>query len=164
MAQTTGSKKRTKKPAAGARSGSTAQRRLKAAAGRRRAGVKRTSEFSEDVLRSLEDGQRAAIEAVHSFVDRVDRTLPALPHEDGPSRRQEIIDSALEMTDRLVHAQYDFIREVVHSTGKSLSRPAAAKSSRAAKSSAAAKSSSAAKRSKAAKSSRPAKRSGAKKK
>ncbi len=84
-------------------------------------GADRAVELSEEVLQSVEDGQRAAIEAVHKFVDSVDRVLPALPHDEGPSRRQEIIDSALEMSDRLVHAQYDFIRKVVDSAGKSLS-------------------------------------------
>ena len=57
---------------------------------------------------------------MRKFVDTVDHTLPALPHGEGPSRRQEIVDSALEMADRLVHTQYDFIRKVVQSAGKSL--------------------------------------------
>ena len=86
---------------------------------RLRTTVSSTTELSEEVLKSVEDGQRAAIEAVHKFVDTVDRTLP--PRGEGPSRRQEIVDSALEMADRLVHTQYDFLRKVVHSAGKSLS-------------------------------------------
>lgn len=82
-------------------------------------GVDRTTELSEDVLKSVESGQRAAIEAVRNFVDTVDQALPA--HGEGPSRRQEVVDSAMEMADRLVHTQYDFIRKVVDSAGKSLS-------------------------------------------
>ena len=85
---------------------------------RLRTAVSSTTELSEEVLKSVEDGQRAAIEAVHKFVDTVDRALP--PRGEGPSRRQEVVDSALEMADRLVHTQYDFLREVVHSAGKSL--------------------------------------------
>ena len=84
--------------------------------------VDRTKELSEEVLDSLEKGQRAAIEAVRAFVDTVDRALPALPHGEGPSRRQEIVDSALEMADRLVHTQYDFIHKVIDSAGKSLTK------------------------------------------
>ena len=80
--------------------------------------VDKTKELSEEVLDSLEKGQRAAIEAVRKFVDTVDHTLPALPHGEGPSKRQEIVDSALEMADRLVHAQYDFIHKVIDSAGK----------------------------------------------
>lgn len=81
--------------------------------------VDRTNEMSDDVLKSIESGQRAAIEAVRKFIDTVDEKLPALGER--PSRRQEIIDAALEMADQLVHTQYDFIRKVVDSAGKALS-------------------------------------------
>jgi len=84
--------------------------------------VDRTKELSEEVLDSLEKGQRAAIEAVRNFIDTVDHALPALPHGEGPTKRQEIVDSALEMADRLVHAQYDFIHKVIDSAGKSLTK------------------------------------------
>jgi hypothetical protein len=82
-----------------------------------RKAVDRTEQMSDEVLKSVEAGQRAAIEAVKKFVDLVDQKLPAGEH---PSRRQEIIDGAMEMSDRLVHTQYDFIRKVVHSAGKAL--------------------------------------------
>jgi hypothetical protein len=82
--------------------------------------VDRTVDLSEEVLRSLESGQRAAIDAVRKFVDTVDKTLPALGER--PSRRQEVVDAAMDMADRLVHTQYDFIRDVVQSAGKALSR------------------------------------------
>jgi len=88
--------------------------------------VDRTTELSDDVLKSLESGQRAAIEAVGKFVDTVDKKLPSLGDEH-PSRRQEIIDAALEMADRLVQTQYDFIRKVVDSAGKALTKPEEAK-------------------------------------
>ena len=82
--------------------------------------VDRTTELSKEVLKSLESGQRAAIDAVRKFVDTVDEKLPALGER--PSRRQEIVDAAMEMADRLVHTQYDFIRDVVQSAGKALNR------------------------------------------
>ena len=84
--------------------------------------VDKTKELSEEVLDSLEKGQRAAIEAVRNFIDTVDHALPALPHGEGPTKRQEIVDSALEMADRLVHAQYEFIHKVIDSAGKSLTK------------------------------------------
>jgi len=95
----------------------TATRRSPAAASRSKTAVDRATGLSDDVLESVEAGQRAAIDAVHKFVDTVDRTLP---HGEGSSRRQEIVDSAMEMADRLVHTQYDFIRKVVDSAGKTL--------------------------------------------
>jgi hypothetical protein len=86
--------------------------------------VDRTTELSDDVLKSVESGQRAAIDAVQKFVDTVDR---ALPHGEGQKRRQEVVDSAMEMADRLVHTQYDFIRKVVDSAGRALSGSSARK-------------------------------------
>ena len=99
-----------------------ATRKRSATAARSATAVDKTKELSEEVLNSLEEGQRAAIEAVRKFVDTVDQTLPALPHGEGPSKRQEIVDSALEMADRLVHTQYDFIHKVIDSAGKSLTK------------------------------------------
>ncbi len=82
--------------------------------------VERTTELSEQVLESIKSGQREAIEAVRKFIDRADEALPPHAPEGGATRRDELIDSALEMADRLVKAQYDFLRGVVHSAGKSL--------------------------------------------
>jgi len=81
--------------------------------------VERTAELSEDLLQDLEDGARSALDAVRSFLVTVDEVLPA--HGDGPSRREEITDSALEMAQRLVHTQAEFLRKVVDSAAKSLS-------------------------------------------
>lgn len=87
---------------------------------RRPGPVERSTELSEEVLKSLEAGQRAAIDAVHKFVDTVDKALPALG--DRPSRRQEIVDAEMEMADRLVHTQYDLLQKVVQSAGTALTR------------------------------------------
>jgi hypothetical protein len=86
-----------------------------------RGAVERTTELSDEVLQSVESGERAAIDAVRKFVDTVDEKLPSLGDEH-PSTRQDIIDAALELADRLVHTQYDFLRNVVDSAGKSLSK------------------------------------------
>ncbi len=83
--------------------------------------VERTTELSEDVLKELEDGAQAAIAAVRKFLVSVDDALPA--HGENHSRREEIADSALEMAQRLVHTQADFLRKVVDSAGKSLRQP-----------------------------------------
>jgi hypothetical protein len=75
-------------------------------------------ELADEVLQSVEHGQRTAIEAVRKFVDTVDKTLP--PHGDDAPKRQAVVDSALEMADKLVERQYEFIRSVIQSAGKSL--------------------------------------------
>ena len=83
--------------------------------------VDRTAELSEDVFQELEDGAQSAIEAVRKFLQTVDEALP--PHGEGPTRREEVTDSALEMAQRLVHTQADFLRKVVDSAGRSLRSP-----------------------------------------
>ena len=83
-----------------------------------RDGVEKTTELSEQVLMQIEGSQRKAIEAVRKFMESVDEALP--PHGENPSRRQEEVDSALEMSERLVKTQYDFLTNVVHSAGEAL--------------------------------------------
>jgi hypothetical protein len=78
----------------------------------------RTTELSERVLKQVRDSQEDAIEAVRSFMDSVDEALP--PRHDNRSRRQDVIDSALEMSEKLVETQYDFLQSVVHSAGEAL--------------------------------------------
>ncbi len=75
--------------------------------------------MSGDVLQEIEDGQCAAIQAVRKFVATVDRTLPAETEEP---RRETVVDAAMDMADRLVHVEYDFLRKVVRSAGKSAER------------------------------------------
>ena len=102
-----------------------AARRREARIERRDARIERTTELSEDVLKSLDEGAQGAIEAVRKFAETVDRALP--PRGEGPSRREEITDAGLEMAQRLVHTQADFLRKVVDSAGKSRIRSKDAK-------------------------------------
>ena len=80
----------------------------------------RTADLSEAVLKSVEAGQLAALDAVRKFLDSVDEALPAVG--DRPSRRATVIDAALEMADKLVTTQYDFLRSVVRSADRSLNK------------------------------------------
>jgi uncharacterized protein YegP (UPF0339 family) len=86
--------------------------------GARHATVEKTAELSERVLGEVKNGQQSAIEAVRRFMDSVDKALSL--HGENPSRRQEVIDSALELSEKLVQTQYDFLRGVVHSAGETL--------------------------------------------
>ncbi|MEO3760660.1 hypothetical protein ABGB19_20545 [Mycobacterium sp. B14F4] len=83
--------------------------------------VERAADLSDEVLKSVEAGQRAAIEAVRKFVDTVDEAMPA--KEDRPAGRETVIDAALDMADRLVTTQYEFLRSVVRSADRSLRKP-----------------------------------------
>jgi hypothetical protein len=115
-----------------------APKKRKAAAKKTKAGraqrspVARTTELSERVLEQVKDSQEDAIEAVRRFMESVDEALP--PKGKNRSRRQGVIDSALEMSEKLVETQYDFLQSVVHSAGETLGvsgkRPSPKKASR----------------------------------
>ncbi len=83
----------------------------------------RAVDLSDEVLESVKSGQQAALEAVRKFVDTVDEALPAAVHP----LRKTVVDSALELADQLVTTQYEFLRSVVRSADRALSKPHDAK-------------------------------------
>ncbi len=89
--------------------------------------VDRTAKLSDELLKSLETSQRAAIEAVGQFLITVEE---AFPHEVTGTAEvaKEITESGLEMADRLVHTEYDLLRDVADSAANSLRRRERAKS------------------------------------
>jgi vacuolar-type H+-ATPase subunit E/Vma4 len=86
----------------------------------------RAAGLSDEVLKSVESGQRAAIDAVRKFVGTVDESMPA-HGGDHPSRRNTIVDAALDMADKLVKAQYEFIRSAVSNANETLHKQGDAK-------------------------------------
>jgi flagellar biosynthesis/type III secretory pathway protein FliH len=85
-----------------------------------RSAVERATELSEDMVQALEDGGRAAVEAVKLFLVTVEE---ALPQVEGARRvEKKITESALKMAEQLIHTQSEFLQKVVDSAGKSLSR------------------------------------------
>jgi hypothetical protein len=97
---------------------STTAQKPKRATGSGGGTVERTTELSERVLAQVKESQESAIEAVRGFMESVDDALP--PHGENPSRRQQVIDSALEMSEKLVKTQYDFLTNVVRGAGEAL--------------------------------------------
>lgn len=80
--------------------------------------IEKGTDLSEQVLDQVKESQRSAIAAVRDFMSSVDKALP--DHGAEPSKRQEIIDSALEMSQKLVKTEYDFLTSVVHSAGEAI--------------------------------------------
>jgi len=82
--------------------------------------VERSAELSDGVLKSLEAGERAALEAVGRFMITIEE---ALPQEVASTSEvaKKITESGFEMADRLVHTMNDFPRTVIDSAAKSLS-------------------------------------------
>ena len=82
--------------------------------------VERTSVLSDELLVSLETGERAAIESLGQFVVAVEE---ALPQEVASTSEvaKKVTESGLEMTDRLIHTQSAFLRTAIDSLAKALS-------------------------------------------
>ena len=83
--------------------------------------------MSDGVLKSLETGERTAIEALGQFLITIEEALPQ--EVAGTSDvAKTITESGLEVADRLVHTEYDVLRNVIDSAAKSLSGRGEAKS------------------------------------
>jgi hypothetical protein len=81
-----------------------------------RESVDRGTELADQVLEQLKNGGQNVIGAVRRFVGSVDDALPG--SEDGRSRGHDIVDSALEMSDRIVESGSEAIRGIVKSAGR----------------------------------------------
>lgn len=80
--------------------------------------AERAADLAGKMLEQVKNGGTGAIDSVRSFVGKVDSTLPT---GEGPSRGRDIVDSALEMSQEIVQKEYEALRGIVDSAGKSLS-------------------------------------------
>ena len=88
--------------------------------------VDRTAKLSDELLKSLESGERAAIEAVGQFVITLEEAVPTEVTGTADVAKK-ITKSGLEMVDQLVHTEYGLLRHVVDSAATWLSRHDGAK-------------------------------------
>jgi hypothetical protein len=70
------------------------------------------------LIDTIEDAERASLEAVRKFVDTVDGAFPDL-RDDG--FRHKIIDSAFKMTEQLIGASNRLAQNILDVTEKALS-------------------------------------------
>src|SRR5690348_6506444 len=70
-------------------------------------------EVLQQWLELAKTGQRTATGTVRKFADTVDRLIPM--DGVGMPRRRELISAALEMSERLIQSEYDFMRSLVQS-------------------------------------------------
>lgn len=70
------------------------------------------SAIAEDVLDQLQSGGQSAISAVRGFIDKLDESITG---DNSPSFVHDIVDSALEMSDRMVEYGGDAARGIARS-------------------------------------------------
>jgi hypothetical protein len=88
--------------------------------------VDRTARLSDELLKSFESSERAAIEAVGQFVITIEEALPT-EVRGTTDVAKTITKSGLEMADQLVHTGNGLLRHVVDSAATWLSRHDGAK-------------------------------------
>ena len=88
--------------------------------------VDRTARLSDELLKSFESSERAAIEAVGQFVITLEEALP-VEVTGTTDVVKKITKSGLETVDQLVHTEYGLLRHVVDSAATWLSRHGGAK-------------------------------------
>jgi DNA anti-recombination protein RmuC len=74
----------------------------------------RWAELSDDVLESVETSRKQAIDAIRKFVEQVGGEVP------DESRRKNVIEAALDLTEELVTGRIEFVRSVVRSAGQAV--------------------------------------------
>jgi hypothetical protein len=79
----------------------------------------RSTDLFDEIRESAKVGQHAAVEALRIFRDTVDEAIP----ETVQPLRTKLIDAAVELADKLVAAQYQFNRNLIHSADRALSKP-----------------------------------------
>ena len=78
--------------------------------------VERAADLSDEVMKTVETGQRAAIDAVRKFFDNVDEAIRG----EAGSRRETVVDAALDMAERIVAMQSEFVRSVARSADQTV--------------------------------------------
>ena len=83
--------------------------------------VDRTTKLSDELLKSFESNERAAIEAIGRFVITMEEAIPT-EVAGTTDVAKTITKSGLEMVDELVHRGYALLHHVVDGAGTWLSR------------------------------------------
>ena len=87
--------------------------------------AERAADLSDEVLERVEARQRAAIEALRKFVDRLDDAMPNLV--DDPSARKKVIDAIGDYYEQLATTTNEFVATMVRSAIGTLNERSARK-------------------------------------
>ena len=78
------------------------------------------AEFLLEVIDTVGVDERAAFDAIRSFVEEVDKALPGGGKQSTPSRRVEIVEAGLEMIEQLLGVSNDVARRLTESVRQAL--------------------------------------------
>jgi hypothetical protein len=87
--------------------------------------AERAENLSDEVLERVEARQRAALEALRKFVDRLDDAMPNLG--DNPSVRKKVVDAIVDYYEQFATTTNEFVTAMVHNAIGTLNKRAAKK-------------------------------------
>lgn len=77
-----------------------------------------STDLLDEVRESAKMGQHAAAEALRAFRHAVNEAVP----DAMQPLRTKLVDAAIELADKLVAAQYQFNRNLIHTADRALSK------------------------------------------
>ncbi|BBX20549.1 hypothetical protein CRI77_09860 [Mycolicibacterium duvalii] len=77
-----------------------------------------STDLLDEVRESAKMGQHAAAEALRAFRHTVNEAVP----DAMQPLRTKLVDAAIELADKLVAAQYQFNRNLIHTADRALSK------------------------------------------
>lgn len=78
------------------------------------------AEFLLEVIDTVDVDERAAFDAIRSFVESVDKALPGGGKQGAPRRRVEIVEAGLTMIEQLLGVSNDVARRLTESVRQAL--------------------------------------------
>jgi len=75
--------------------------------------AKRAADLSDEVLERVEARQRAAMEALRNFVNRLGDAMPNLV--DDPSGRKKVVDAIVDYYEQVAMTTNEFVARMAHS-------------------------------------------------
>ena len=73
------------------------------------------AEFLLELIATIDENERAALDAIRRFVAKVDQAIPRSGKKSAPRRQVEVVEAALKMIEQLLGVSNDVAQRVVES-------------------------------------------------
>ena len=73
------------------------------------------AEFLLELIATIDENERAALDAIRRFVAKVDQAIPRSGKKSAPRRQVEVVEAALKMIEQLLGVSNDAAQRVVES-------------------------------------------------
>jgi hypothetical protein len=78
------------------------------------------AEFRLDLIQTIDDNERAALDAIRRFVGKVDKTIPGAGKKGAPRRQLEAVEAGLNMIEQMLTVSNEVAQRVIESVREAL--------------------------------------------